>query len=54
VLNKLKAMALGATTGVFGEVIRGAVPESLRPEVSKVIDRVNTALGGTSFPSRTS
>jgi len=54
VLGKLKGLAIGTTAGVFGEVIRAALPESLRPEVSKVVERMTTALGGTPIHSRTS
>jgi len=52
VLNQLKGLAIGATTGVFGEVLRSALPESFQGEVSNVLERVTTALGGTPIHSR--
>jgi len=52
VVKKLTGMAIGATTGVIGEVIRSAVPEALRGDVSKAVDRFTTALGGTPIHSR--
>jgi len=52
VLGKLKGMAIGATTGVIGEMIRSAVPDSLRGEMSNVVDRFTTALGGTPIHSQ--
>jgi len=49
VFDKLKGLAIGATTGVFGEIIRSALPESWRPEAAKLVERVNSALGGASI-----
>jgi len=46
VLGQLKEMAIGTTTGVIGEMLRSAVPDMLRDEVTKVVDRFTTALGG--------
>jgi len=47
VLGRLKEMAIGTTTGVIGEMIRSALPEQMRDDVTKVVDRFTTALGGT-------
>jgi len=46
VLGRLREMAIGTTTGVIGEMVRAAVPEMLRDEVTKVVDRFTTSLGG--------
>jgi len=52
VLDRLKGLAIGTTTGVFGEVLRSALPEAIRGEVSKMVERVTTALGGTPIHPR--
>jgi len=52
VLDRLKGLAIGTTTGVFGEVLRSALPQSIGGEVSKVVERLTTALGGTPIHSK--
>jgi ElaB/YqjD/DUF883 family membrane-anchored ribosome-binding protein len=46
-LSKLGGLAIGATAGLVGEMIRDAAPEQLRPKLNEVIDDVTLALGGT-------
>jgi len=51
---KLGGLAIGATTGVIGEVIHDSVPEPMRTQVDEILDGVTVALGGTPLhPNRT-
>jgi len=52
-ISKLKELAIGATTGMVGEMIMSNVPMHLRGDVSGVIDRFTTALGGKVTPLAT-
>lgn len=44
---KLGGLAVGATTGVIGELIHDSVPEPMRNQVDEILDGVTVALGGT-------
>jgi ElaB/YqjD/DUF883 family membrane-anchored ribosome-binding protein len=46
-LTKLGGLAIGATAGLVGEMIRDSAPEPLRPKLNEVIDDITAALGGT-------
>jgi ElaB/YqjD/DUF883 family membrane-anchored ribosome-binding protein len=45
-LQKLKGLAIGSALGVVRDLVAGAIPEHLRPQVSEIIDGINTKLGG--------
>src|SRR5262249_12999011 len=44
-LTKLGGLAIGATAGLVGEMIRDSAPEPLRPKLNEVIDDITVALG---------
>jgi ElaB/YqjD/DUF883 family membrane-anchored ribosome-binding protein len=46
-LGKLGGLAIGATAGLVGQMLRDSAPEELRPKLNEVIDDITTALGGT-------
>jgi hypothetical protein len=46
-LTKLGGLAIGATAGLVGEMVRDSAPEPLRPKLNEVIDDITVALGGT-------
>jgi ElaB/YqjD/DUF883 family membrane-anchored ribosome-binding protein len=46
-LGKLGGLAIGATAGLVGQMVRDAAPEELRPKLNEVIDDITTALGWT-------
>jgi ElaB/YqjD/DUF883 family membrane-anchored ribosome-binding protein len=45
-MGKLGELAIGVTAGVLGEMVRDAVPETMKQDVGEVIDEVTRALGG--------
>lgn len=45
-LRKLKGLAIGALFGVLKDYLRPSIPETLRPQLSEVVDDVTTKLGG--------
>jgi ElaB/YqjD/DUF883 family membrane-anchored ribosome-binding protein len=45
--DKLRGLAVGATTGLIGEMIVKAVPEALKDQVNDVVSQFTTSLGGT-------
>jgi len=49
-LDKLKELAIGATTGMVGEMILKNVPQHLHADVSSVIDQFTNAIGGKPTP----
>jgi len=58
-LDNLKGLAVGTLMGVVRDLLSGAVPESLKPDVMKAVDDMTVQLGGklldeTSEPASTS
>jgi ElaB/YqjD/DUF883 family membrane-anchored ribosome-binding protein len=47
VFQTIKGMALGTLMGVLKAVVADAVPASMKPDVNKLFEDVNTRLGGT-------
>jgi ElaB/YqjD/DUF883 family membrane-anchored ribosome-binding protein len=45
-MGTVKSVAIGAATGVLGEMIANAVPPEFRGQVHEVIEEINTKLGG--------
>jgi ElaB/YqjD/DUF883 family membrane-anchored ribosome-binding protein len=46
VFDQLKGLAIGATTGVLGEMLVKALPENLGQSLSGMVDEVTRSLGG--------
>jgi len=44
--DKLEGLAIGAATGVVGDMILNAAPEALRTELKPMLDELTTHLGG--------
>jgi len=47
VIDRLKGLAVGTAGGLLGEMLLNAVPESMKQEVSRMIDDTTEAMGGT-------
>jgi len=45
-LTKVKEMAVGALMGLLGEVVVNALPETFKPDASKLLTDLTTKLGG--------
>jgi ElaB/YqjD/DUF883 family membrane-anchored ribosome-binding protein len=45
-IAKLKGMAVGATLSMVRDMITGSIPESLKPDVSDVMNNLTVKLGG--------
>jgi len=46
-LDNFKGLAVGTAAGVVGEILMNAMPDSLKENVSKLIDEATESLGGT-------
>jgi len=46
VAHQLEGMAIGALTGVIGEMAMRAVPEGFKPQLKELIEKTTTSLGG--------
>jgi len=53
-LDKVKGLAVGAATGLLGEMIMPSVPDALRDQVTEVLDSFATSLGGKPIHGLTS
>jgi len=51
VFQTIKGMAIGTLMGVLNKVVGDAVPASLKPDVSRMFEEVNTHLGGKALYS---
>jgi ElaB/YqjD/DUF883 family membrane-anchored ribosome-binding protein len=49
VAHQLEGMAIGALTGVIGEMAMRAVPEGFKPQLKELIEKTTTSLGGESM-----
>ena len=47
VAHQLEGMAIGALTGVIGEMAMRAVPEGFKPQLKELIEKTTASLGGT-------
>jgi ElaB/YqjD/DUF883 family membrane-anchored ribosome-binding protein len=45
-IEQLKKTAIGTTMGLVGQLVTEAAPEPVRPDLSRIIDRVTMKLGG--------
>jgi len=45
-LSQVKELALGATLGLFRDLLRRNLPENLQPQATQIVDNVTTKLGG--------
>jgi len=52
VADKLKGLALGATTGVLGEIVLNSAPQSLKNGLSDLVNSLTEQMGGTVLRSR--
>jgi len=47
VAHQLEGMAIGALTGVLGEMAMRAAPEGFKPQLKELIEKTTASLGGT-------